>query len=358
MREGEISVSPLPQAAPPGLPARPHRTRVAAWAGAAALLTALLALAWALTRATAPPAPAERVSIAVSSTPHAALLHLAAAKGFFAAEGLEATLIPVSHGKAAIDLLEQGRTDFAAAAEVPFVISVLNGNPFSIAATVVSVDSEMAIVARRDRGIEAPRDLIGRKIAATAGTSGEYFLWAFLIRQRIRPESISFVDLPPGQVPAALGSAQVEAAATWQPVRFAAESALGENAAVFTEPNAYAVTHVVAARTHYLREHPAAAEKLVRALLRAEAFVHDEPEAALGLAAERLKMDAKALRNSWSALDFRVDLLQSQLITLEDEARWAMARGHAPKGQIPNFLPHLYLDALLAVQPVRVTVVH
>jgi len=329
-----------------------------AWAAGAVLLVGLLALAWAMTRPAAPPPLTDRMSIAVSSTPHAALLHLAAAKGFFADEGLDATLVPVSHGKAAIDLLEQGRTDAAAAAEVPFVISVLNGNPFSVAATVVSVDSEMAIVARHDRGIEAPRDLIGRKIAATAGTSGEYFLWAFLIRQRIRPESISFVDLPPGQVTAALRSGQVEAAATWQPVRFAAESALGENATVFTEPNAYAVTHVVAARTHYLHDHPAAAEKLVRALLRAEAYVREEPQAALALAAERLKMDPKALRTSWAALDFRVDLLQSQLITLEDEARWAMARGHAPKGQIPNFLPHLYLDALLAVQPARVTVVH
>jgi len=52
-----------------------------------------------------------------------------------------------------------------------------------------------------------------------------------------------------------------------------------------------------------------------------------------------------------------VDLLQSQLITMEDEARWAMARGYVAKGPVPNFLPNLYLDALLAVRPERVTVV-
>ena len=33
-----------------------------------------------------------------------------------------------------------------------------------------------------------------------------------------------------------------------------------------------------------------------------------------------------------------------------------MARGYAATGPIPNFLPHLYLDALLAVEPERVTV--
>jgi hypothetical protein len=34
-----------------------------------------------------------------------------------------------------------------------------------------------------------------------------------------------------------------------------------------------------------------------------------------------------------------------------------MARGYVDKGPVPNFLPNLHLDALLAVQPERVTVV-
>lgn len=351
-------MSPLSQA---GTDARARLRRTLVWAAGPLALIAVLAVlgfVYTETRSPAPPVATDKLSIAVSSTPHAALLHLAAAKGFFAAEGLDATLVPVSHGKAAIDLLEQGRIDMAAAAEVPFVISVLNGNQFSIAATVASVSSEMAIVARRDRGIETPRDLIGRRIGATAGTSGEYYLWAFLIRQRIQPGSITLVDVPPGQMTQQLTQGSIDAAATWQPVRFAAESALSENAASFVEPNAYAVTHVVAARTAWLKEHRPAAEKLVRALVRAEAFARDQPEQAMALVAERLKIDAKVLRASWNELDFRVDLLQSQLITLEDEARWAMARGYVPKASLPNFLPHLYLEALLAIEPARVTVVH
>jgi NitT/TauT family transport system substrate-binding protein len=45
------------------------------------------------------------------------------------------------------------------------------------------------------------------------------------------------------------------------------------------------------------------------------------------------------------------------LVTLEDVATWAMARGYAPAQPMPNFLSHLALDALLAVGPERVTVV-
>lgn len=327
--------------------------------GAAALLCVVLLGLYYTTRATAPASSsADKLSIAVSSTPHAALIHLAAAKGFFRREGLDVAIVPVSHGKAALDLLAQGKTDLAAAAEVPFVISVLNGKPLAIAATVVSVSSEMAVIGRRDRGVAAPRDLVGKKVGVTSGTSGDYFLWAFLIRHKVQPELVTLVDLPPGQLVQELARGSVDAVSTWQPLRFSAEAALGENAAVFAEPDAYTVTHVVVGHAELLRARRPAVEKLVRALLRAEAFGRSDPDEAVALVAERLKVDIKALRTGWHGLDLRVDLLQSQLITLEDEARWAMARGYAPRGAVPNFLPHLHLDALAAVRPDRVTVVH
>lgn len=301
--------------------------------------------------------PAEKLSIALSTTPHAALLHLAAAKGYFAEEGLDVVITPVSHGKAALDLLALGKTDLAAAAEVPFVISVLKGEKFSIAASVVSVASEMAVVARRDRAIGTPRDLVGKKIGVTFGTSGDYFLWAFLIRNMLAPEAITLVDVPYGRMDQEIARGSIDAASTWEPMQSRARAALGENAVTFNESNAYTVTHVVVGRQEVMQARPKAMEKLVRALLKAERFARAEPQIAKDLIANRLKIDATTLRATWDELAFRIDLRQSHLITLEDEARWAMARGYAEKRPVPNFLPHLYLDALLAVRPERVTVV-
>jgi ABC-type nitrate/sulfonate/bicarbonate transport system substrate-binding protein len=335
------------------------RRRVAWAIGVAVLaLGIVVALALAFARSRAVPAPLEKLSIAVSSTPHAALLHLAAANNFFADEGLDVTLVPVSHGKAAMDLLAQGKTDLAAAAEVPFVISVLNGEPFAIALNIVSVSTEMAVVARRDRAIAQPRDLQDKKIGVTFGTSGDYFLWAFLTRHKLSPDRITLIDVPPGRLTQELARGSIDAMSIWQPIRYRAELALGENAASFSEPDAYTVTHVVVARRKLLEARPVTIQKLARAVLRAEEFNRANPQQALAQLAGRLKLDPKALEPGWEDLDLKVDLLQSQLITLEDEARWAMAQGYAPKGAVPNFLPHLYLDALLAVRPGRVTVVH
>lgn len=329
------------------------RRRVALAFGAAA--AGGLGLAWWATR---PKAPAQALRIALASTPHAALLHLAGAKDFFREEGLAVTLVPVSHGKAALELLSKNEVDLAAAAEVPFVIEVLKGEPISIAASMLSASTEMAIVARRDRGIAGPASLSGKRVGATMGTSGDYFLWAFLIRHKMASGDVELVDLPPGRLAQELAGGGIDAASTWQPVRFQAETALGDAGISFTEPKAYTVTHVVVGRTAYVHAQAQALRRLVRALLRAEAFVKAQPAEATALASQLLRVDLGVLKRNWDDLGFRVNLLQSQLVTLEDEARWAMTRGYAAAREMPNFVSHLYLDALLGEQPDRVTVVH
>jgi NitT/TauT family transport system substrate-binding protein len=326
-------------------------------------VAAVLVLGYASGRARfpgqTPATPAGTLRIALALTPDAALLHIAAARGYFFDEGLAVTLAPVSHGKVALDLLTQGKADLASAADVPFVISVLKGEHLGIAASVVSVPNEMAVVARRDRGIAVPHDLLGKRVGVTFGTNGEYFLWAFLIRHKLAPDSVTLVDVPPGRMPEELKRGTIDAVSTWEPIRSEAHAALGDNAQSFVGPDAYTATQVVVGRSEFLRAHPGASARLMRALLKAEAFNRSEPQQAMALVADQLKLDSGALMASgWKDFQLKVDLRQSQLVTLEDEARWAMARGYADKGPVPNFLPHLYLDALLAVQPERVTVVH
>ena len=327
---------------------------------AAALALIILGLAYLGMRGQtpAPNFPAEKLRIALPVLPHTALVHVAAVKGYFADEGLDLSILPVSHGMAAMNHMFQDKADLAVTTEVPFVISVMNGNALGMVTTVASLSNDNAIIARRDHAITDARDLAGKKIGVSFGTSGSYFLWAFLIRHKLPlpPDSIVLVNLPPDQIVGALASGSVDAVATWQPISFQAQSALGGNAVSFTESDAYRTTMIACGRSEFLKTHANAMEKFVRAMLKAERFMRSHPEETLSLIAAWLKLDVDALRPTWKQFDFSINLLQSHLITLENEARWAMARGYAAKGPVPDFLPHLYLDALLAVQPERVTV--
>ncbi|UXH76494.1 ABC transporter substrate-binding protein [Roseateles amylovorans] len=308
-------------------------------------------------RSAAPPPVTEQLSIALPQAPHAGLIHLADAKGLFQAYGLSVTVLPQIHGKAALAEVLRGGADLAASADVPLVIEVLKDAPLSIVTTVATASNELAVLARRDRAINSPADLQQRRVGVTLGTSGEYFLWAFMVRHRLAPQSLVLVDLPPGRLVAALRDGSVDAIAAWQPVRHEAEQALSSVIASFTAPDAYAQKYAVVGRSDFLTSRGEALRRLMRALLEAEHFAETEPLEAKRLLASRLKLSPDALEPAWQALDLGVDQQQDQLITLEDVATWAMARGYVPAQPMPNFLAHLNLDALQAVRPGRVTVV-
>lgn len=336
------------------------RSRIFQASAAVALAAIILALGYLGTRGQPGTRsfPAEKLSIAMPTVPHSALLYIAAAKGYFAEEGLEVTMMPTIHGKAAINLVLQGKADLGAASEVVFVLATTGGGALGIAASMMSNSNDLAVIARRDHGITAPRDLVGKKVGGTLGTSGEYFLWAFLIRNKLRPGSVTLVDMPPDQIAPGIAAGTIDATSTWQPNVLNVQRALGDNAVTFYEPESYTQTFNLIGRSDFLKGHVKAIKKLMRAMLKAEQFMRSRPKETLNLVAEWLKIDVDALRPTWKQFDFRVNLLQSHLITLEDVSRWAMARGYAAKGPVPNFLPHLYLDALLAVEPERMTVLH
>jgi len=325
----------------------------------AALFVIVIAVGYLGTRSQPPTqnSSTEKLSFAIPLTPHAALLYIAAAKEYFVDEGLDVTVTPTIHGKAAIELVVQGKADLGAASDVVFVLSAAKAGGLGIAANMLNAARDLAVVARRDRGITAPSDLAGKRVGVTLGAAGEYFLWAFLIRHKLSPDSVTLVDMSPAQITVGIAAGTIDATSTWQPNVLDAQLALGNNAVTFYEPLAYAETFNVVAPDNFLKAHSKAIEKLVRAILKAEQFNRAHPEEALQLVAERLKIDVKSISPAWRVFTFEVGLQQSQLTTMEEEARWAIARGYLEQGPIPNFLANLYVDALLAVRPERMTVI-
>lgn len=322
--------------------------------GASALLASLYGLTLRHDAATA---ELSRLRIATPLVPHAGLIHLASARGLFRDQGLDVSLLPQLYGKAALADLLRGRADLAVAADVPVVVEVLKGAPLSIVASIANASNELAVLGRIDRGIRSPGDLRGHKIGVTLGTSGEYFLWAFLVRHRIAPESLQLVDLAPSELIEALREGRVDAIAAWQPVRRMAEVAFGEALVSLQAPDAYAQQYVLVGRGDYVQAEQQALHRLLYALTEAESFVYAEPQKAKAALAGLLKLSLEGIDPSWQDMSFEVGQQQAQLVTLEDVATWAMARGYAPVQPMPNFVSHLALGPLLAVGPERVTVV-
>lgn len=332
----------------------------------AALLTLVLLLAlaavviWRLHAGSVPPpGPMEQLRLAVNAEYVGSCPVLAAhGQGYFAREGIDALLQPYSSGKASMQAVLQGKADLGTVSDIPVVLASLQKQSVVIIASIFEAERDHGIVGRLDRGVSTPASLKGKRIGVTVGTSGQFTLDAFLNRQKLLPAEVTVHNYAPEQLAAALARGEVDAAAGWEPFLTGMTHAIAGNAVIFYGEDVYAGLFNVAGTGDYVRAHPAAMRKVLRALIAGARFCSDEPGAARALFAKASSSEAGRLQAAWHDYSFRVVLDQGLLLALEDEARWAIRKRLAGGGDMPNFLDAVYLDGLEAVAPSAVTVIH
>jgi ABC-type nitrate/sulfonate/bicarbonate transport systems, periplasmic components len=286
------------------------------------------------------------------------LVFVAQVKGYFANEGLNVTLQPYTTGKDALDAALEGRAELATVADIPIMFAVLKGQPVSIVATIFTVEKDPGIIGRKDKGVLTLASLNGKRIGVTLGTSGHFVLDAFLIRQKLSTDDVTLRDLQPQELAEALLQGDVDAVATWEPYLGTLRTQLGANGMIFYSEGIYELPFTIAGTQDYVVSHPETIKKLMRALVRAEHFCKDEPDAAHKIIAGAINVNPEEMMELWPTFEFNVTLDQSLLITLEDETRWAIKNKLTDRTDMPNYLHHIYLDALDVVMPTAVTVIH
>lgn len=305
-----------------------------------------------------PAAPLQRVTIAYAALPQSVLLAVAWKKGYFAEEGLEA--VPQMHpfGKVALDALLTGKADFSTSGDIPVLFAILKGEKIAPLAVIETSTTDEAIFARKDRGILAPGDLKGKRIGVTPGTNGEFFLDSYLMARLIALSEITAVALKPEELLPALRAGTLDAAATWHPHLLEMQKAFGSEGVTFYDKLIYTEMFCISAHREYAAHNPEIVRKLLRALVKAEVFVAQQPDLAVELAADFLKIDRGMLAEIWKSFDYRVTLGQDLVLTLENESRWAIKNRLTPATAIPNYLEYISWDGLLAVKPEAVTILH
>jgi NitT/TauT family transport system substrate-binding protein len=303
--------------------------------------------------------PPEPMTVAINSHyTGTGLVFVAQVQGYFANEGLNVTLQPYTTGKSALDATMEGRANLATAADIPIMFAVTKGQPVSIVATIATVERDPGIIGRKDKNVLTLASLNGKRIGVTLGTSGHFVLDTFLIRQKLSTDDVTLHDLQPEQLAEALAKGDVDAVATWEPYLGALRTQLGANGTIFFSEGIYELPFSIAGRQDYIFSHPETMKKLLRALVRAEQFCKDEPDAARRIVAGAMSVGLEEMKEVWPTYRFNVALRQSLLLTLEDETRWAIKNKLTARSDIPNYLNHLYLDGLRAVKPEAVTVIH
>ena len=127
---------------------------------------------------------------------------------------------------------------------------------------------------------------------------------------------------------------------------------LGEKGKVFEARDIYVETYNIAIRQKFALEHPDLVEKFLKALLKAERYIMDNPADAITKVADYTGMERGKLQEIWGDFNFEVVLEQSLIQYLQKEAEWAQQVGTAPPDKpIPNFDLLLYPSPLKKLKP-------
>jgi NitT/TauT family transport system substrate-binding protein len=294
--------------------------------------------------------PLQKITIAYTVQPQSTLIHVALAKGFFIEEGLEVQSLVHTFGKASLQSLLEHKVDFATVAETPVMFAVMNGEKIFVIANIEASNMNNAIVARKDAGITSAADLKGKRIGFTPGTTSDFFLDSMLTTLGLTRHDVLTVALKPEEMAEAIAAKKVDAVCTWNYPLAQIKRQLGTNAIIFFDREIYTETYNVAAWQDFVLKNPDTVKRFLRAMIKAEGFVANHADEAQSIMSAGTKTDIDLVREVWNGFRYRVALDQTLLITLEDEARWAMKHKLTEKTVMPDFRNYIHLDSLRAVK--------
>ena len=266
--------------------------------------------------------------------------YVALEKGFWKEEGLDVQPQMFSAGRLALDALLSKSAEVMSVSETPLMNAILQGNEIYIVTTVTQ-HQEVKLIARTDKGIKTPADLIGKRIATLPGTNSDYFMYEFLKKHNIPLDKIKLTNMPPPDMVTALVAGNIDAYFAWEPHIYYAQKQLPQQTIVFQPEDLYRGRHCVAMNKDYVREHPEVVEKLIRGFQQAERFINENPDEAMQIVSKVTGMDIEALKTLWKEYNVEIGI-DSQLIEfLEKEAKWSRSINNSSES-IPNFRDFIY----------------
>lgn len=220
---------------------------------------------------------------------------IAEQQGYYKDEGLEVDLKALGDGPVIQQALAAGELDVAYVGTPPVYQWYARGLKSVILAKVNY--GQAAVLAGSQSGIDSLQQLKGHKLAGVKKGSGmDVLLRGYVLQEHagLDPEKdLDIIDLPPGNMNAALDRGIVDAAFSWEP--FVSQALLRGSARLLLDVNQALPQYpwyVVIGLPKTLKERPDDVVKLLRAHRRAIDFLNQHPDQANQIIASAFKLDS------------------------------------------------------------------
>jgi NitT/TauT family transport system substrate-binding protein len=299
--------------------------------------------------------PVENISTGLTGQ-YGSLILIAQEQGYFREHGLNVAVQEYDSGAPIMTDLLANKLDSGIASDFSGVRNSFHGEDIRIVGSFVK-SQVFYLVARKDHGITAIKDLRGKRIGVTKGTAGEFYLGQFLTLNGLQLTDITITDGPPAVLMDAVNNGTLDGIVSFEPNVYNASKSLGTNSIRWSVQNQQPVEGLLFVTGQYVHEHPAALKRYMEAIIEAQAYLEMHNDAAKAFVAKHLGYDKAYIDYIWPKLSLDVSLDQDLLIYMEDEAQWAIENKLTTATTIPNYLQLIDFEPLESVRPESITVI-
>jgi NitT/TauT family transport system substrate-binding protein len=199
---------------------------------------------------------------------------VADSEGIFDKYGLQAITKTYDAGYMGLLAIGAGEGDTSIQSESPTVVNIAKGIDAVVVAVIARGPETHKAVAKKE--IKSPKDLIGKKIGVTVGTSGEYFLYQYLKKNGIDVQEVTIQDAAAPELSAMLYKGEIDAVFIWEPFArkiMSLDKATEKLAQFSSAKEYYNATYFLTVARKYAEQNPEAVTNLLRALAEANEFI-------------------------------------------------------------------------------------
>lgn len=254
-------------------------------------------------------------------------------KGFlneaFAEKGIKVESPEITSGAQQTQAIAAGEIDIASVlGGTSAILAKANGVDLKVIAAYARSPKAYFLMTRGD----GPADLAslkGKKIAGPKGTVLNQLLVAALSSQGMTLKDVEYINMDLPTARAALLSGQVDVATLAGANAVAVEKAGGK--ALTSGEGFIKPTTVIAARSAFLTQHPDLVKAYFDAHNKALAFMKENPEEALAIAAKEQKLSLEDARAQMPLYDFTPAMTDADIANLVADQDFMVEAGMLPK---------------------------
>ena len=211
--------------------------------------------------------------------------------------------------------LNQGRLHAFFSAEAPVIKLVSDGQNVKIVEIGCTLQQEVLVT--NDKDINSIADLQGMAVAVAEGTSSHYGLLNILESVQLSSADVTLRPGFPGEIKPLFELGEVDAWAVWPP--FVEEQVLAGRGVALSGGSAR-IQSVISLSQAMLDQHEQAALALVMVAQRAKAWMRSNPEEAITIVAQALRLERAVVELSWPKHNWGAELDEGVLSDFDAKA--------------------------------------